>query len=75
MACIGFNLAMFSKSVNPFNTLLIGINNSLAISIPSAPENNPIINVSALNTLVISFFLAPIARKIPISFVLSKTEM
>ena len=32
-------------------------------------------NVSALNTLEISFFDAPIALNIPISFVLSNTEM
>ena len=32
-------------------------------------------NVSALNTRVISFLLAPIERKIPISFVRSNTEI
>mgnify|MGYP006990144687 FL=1 len=36
---------------------------------------NPTINVSALNTLDMSFFDAPIALSIPISFVLSNTDI
>ena len=43
--------------------------------IPSKPDTNPIINVSALNTRVMSFFLAPRLLNIPISFVLYKTEI
>ena len=55
--------------------MLVGIIKILAIAIPSIPENIPIINVSALNTRFMSFFLAPSALNIPISFVLSKTDM
>ena len=43
--------------------------------IPIAPAAKPTISVSALNTREISFFDAPIARRIPISLVLSRTEM
>ena len=43
--------------------------------IPSNPAAAPIIKVSALNTLDISFLEAPILLKIPISLVLSKTEI
>ena len=39
--------------------------------VPINPDNSPIINVSALNILEIFRLLAPIARKIPISFVRS----
>ena len=42
---------------------------------PNTPLINPIMNVSALNTRVISFLLAPMERKIPISFVRSNTEI
>ena len=55
--------------------ILVGINRSKVIPIPISPDNKPIINVSALNTLEISFFDAPIALKIPISYVLSNTEI
>ena len=53
----------------------IGIKRSRVIPIPKAPATKPTIRVSALKTRDISFFDAPIARKIPISFVLSSTEM
>ena len=43
--------------------------------IPNTPADNPTINVSALNTLDMSFFDAPIALSIPISLVLSRTEI
>ena len=55
--------------------MFIGIFNKIVIVIPSNPEIKPMINVSALKTLEISFFLAPMALKIPISFVLSKTQI
>lgn len=42
---------------------------------PNTPENTPNIHVSASNTFVISFLLAPKAFNIPISFVLSKTDV
>ncbi len=53
----------------------IGIFNKTVIPIPNAPAVKPTINVSALNTLEISFLEAPIALKIPISFVLSRTDI
>jgi hypothetical protein len=43
--------------------------------IPSAPATKPSISVSALNILEISFFDAPILLSMPISLVLSRTEM
>ena len=58
-----------------FIIIFIGIFRSKVITIPNVPDISPIINVSALNTRDISFFLAPIALKIPISFVLSKTDI
>ena len=45
------------------------------ITIPKVPDTKPIIMVSALNTLDTSFLDAPIALSIPISFVLSNTEI
>ena len=48
---------------------------AVLIPTPIIPDIKPIMNVSALNTLEISFFDAPIALNIPISFVLSNTEM
>ena len=55
--------------------LLIGILSNSVTTIPKIPAINPTINVSALNTLDISFLEAPIALKIPISFVLSNTDI
>lgn len=55
--------------------ILTGKINILAIRIPMNPLHKPIINVSALKTRVMSFFLAPKALKIPISLVLSNTEV
>ena len=43
------------------------------MTIPIRPANKPIINVSALNTCEILRFEAPIALKIPISFLRSNT--
>ena len=54
--------------------LLIGIANPIATRTPIAPEANPISPASAIKIRVISFLRAPIARKIPISFVLSTTD-
>ena len=55
--------------------IFIGIFSSTVMPMPSAPETKPTIKVSALNTLEISLFDAPIALRIPISFVLSSTEI
>ena len=56
-----------------FIPIFIPIFNMQVIIVHNTPENNPIINVSALNTLDMSFFYAPIALNIPISLVRSNT--
>ena len=43
--------------------------------IPINPAHSPMIKVSALNTLEMFFFEAPIALSMPIYFVLSRTEI
>ena len=53
----------------------IGIISNRDIQIPIAPENKPIINVSALKIDDIFLLLAPIALSIPISLVRSKTDI
>ena len=58
-----------------FITMLAGMHNSIAAIIPMIPDNAPIINVSALNTCAIFPLDAPNARRIPISYVLSSTEI
>ena len=69
------NLDKDEIPVIDFITEFIGIFKSTVTNMPNTPANNPSINVSALNTRVTSFLLAPIALKIPISFVLSITEI
>ena len=69
------NLAICETPVIFSTTTLIGTFNTSVINMPNTPLINPIMNVSALNTRVISFLLAPIERKIPISFVRSNTEI
>ena len=54
---------------------LIGKVARSVIAIPSTPEINPSMAVSAVKMRRISFFEAPIARRIPISFVRSRTEI
>ena len=54
---------------------LVGISSSIVVRIPSIPENNPTMKVSALNIEEIFFFEAPIALNTPISFVRSKTDI
>ena len=56
-------------------TAFIGIIRRSVTIIPIAPETKPTMSVSALNTIEISCFDAPILLNIPISFVLSRTEM
>src|SRR5699024_5634653 len=53
----------------------VGINNKLVIPIPNTPDNKPMINVSALNICEIFDLDAPMARRIPISFVRSITDI
>ena len=56
-------------------TEVIGMVRRAETPTPRIPANSPTITVSALNTCEIFRFDAPIARKIPISFVRSNTEM
>ena len=58
-----------------YTTKLIGIFKINVITIPIIPEVKPMIKVSALNTREISRLEAPMARKIPISLVRSRTEI
>jgi len=75
MAWTGLSLATPESSVKLSINAFIGNVRIYTITRPRAPLHTPIIKVSALNTLVISFFLAPNALNIPISFVLSNTEI
>ena len=56
-------------------TILIGISRSNVMRIPSEPDTRPTIIVSALNTLETSRLEAPILLNIPISLVLSRTDI
>ena len=69
------NLEIFDIPTIDFIIIFIGIFNNNVTTIPINPATNPIISVSALNTLETSFFEAPILRRIPISFVLSNTDI
>ena len=55
--------------------ILIGTLSNNVIIIPIIPATKPTITVSALNTRDTSFLYAPILRNIPISLVLSRTEI
>ena len=72
---LGGTMAFTDTPAKLYIKLFIGIVNNIVIPIPIIPDIKPIIKVSALNTLDISFLDAPIALSIPISFVLSSTEM
>ena len=54
-------LAIFEIFVKAFIIMFTGIVIKTVMPIPKTPAINPIINVSALNTLEISFLDAPIA--------------
>ena len=69
------NLAILLIFTVFFIIIFIGIFNNTVTRIPNIPAAAPSINVSALKTREISFLDAPIALKIPISFVLSTTEI
>ena len=75
IAPIAGNLEIVDIPTMPFIIIFIGIFKSSVIPIPKSPATSPTIKVSALNTLDISFFDAPIALKIPISFILSRTDI
>ncbi len=66
---------MFLTPATAFIMALIGIFKMIVAKIPIMPDAKPMIKVSALNTRETSFFEAPIARRIPISLVRSKTEI
>ena len=72
---IGGSATFTATPVIVYIKLFIGNVNNIVIPIPNSPAINPTINVSALNTLEISFLDAPIALNIPISFVLSSTDI
>ena len=55
--------------------MFVGMQRRRVVPIPIIPAAKPMTRVSALNTREISFLEAPIARSIPISFVLSRTEI
>ena len=67
--------AMLGSFVKCSMRALMGIIISNVEPMPIAPETKPTMSVSALNTLEISLFDAPIALRIPISFVHSRTEI
>ena len=69
------NCATFSTFVIFATTALIGIVARSVMAMPSTPEINPSMAVSAVKMRQMSFYEAPIARRIPISFVRSRTEM
>ena len=62
-ACQGKNASTLTP-VTDIIILLIGIVRSIVTPIPINPDTKPVIKVSALNTLEISLFEAPIALKI-----------
>ena len=74
-APIGKIALRFAIPVRACKIIFIGIHSRYVTTTPKSPEANPTIIVSALNILETFLFEAPIARKIPISFVLSWTEI
>ena len=70
-----FSTAMFLSPPETFAIIaLTGKQRIYVNTTPISPANKPMINVSALNTLAMSRFLAPMLLRTPISFVLSTTE-
>ena len=69
------NFATPDISDMAFIIILAGMHSNNVTPMPITPAVNPIIIVSALNTLDISDFEAPMLRSMPISFVRSRTEM
>ena len=70
-AGIGSTALRFVISVSALITALIGNVASHDTMTPRSPDEKPISIVSALNILLTFLFDAPIARRIPISFVRS----
>ena len=66
---------MFSIPEKWWIAIFVGISNISVIPIPITPETLPTIKVSALNTRDTSCFDAPMARRMPISFVRSSTDI
>ena len=69
-----FNAARLGICAKLITISFAGILIKYVNNAPITPAVKPIINTSALNTRLISFFLAPKLRKTPISFVLSTTD-
>ena len=72
-AISGNDAAIFAPFAMDAIILLVGISNNKVIPIPITPARVPIIIVSALNTCATLRLEAPIALKIPISFLRSNT--
>ena len=65
--------AILRMSASEETIALTGKHKIHVIPIPRNPAISPSMMVSALNTRETSFLLAPMARRIPISFVRSRT--
>ena len=74
-ACHGSFAPSEAMSVRCCTTALIGKISTSVSPTPSNPAIRPSISVSALNTRAISCYDAPMARRMPISFVRSSTEI
>ena len=66
---------MSSVSSTACSTAVMGMVIRAATPTPMAPDSAPMMTVSALNTCEMFFRDAPSARSMPISLVLSMTEM
>ena len=67
--------AMFATPLRSSTIALIGMFSSSVTPMPSRPEMSPMMNASALKTCEMSFLLAPMDHRMPISFVRSSTEI
>jgi hypothetical protein len=71
----GRTALMLEKPESAWIIAFTGKQKSMVKTIPIMPAATPMIKVSALNTREISFLEAPMALSMPISFVLSRTEI
>jgi len=55
--------------------MFVGIVSRIVNMMPTTPATKPTMSVSALKTQRMSRLLAPMERRMPISFLRSKTEM
>ena len=70
----GGSMAMSGTSRSPYTMALTGMHTSATTPTPIRPAVRPSMMVSALNTREMSPLLAPMARRMPISFLRSSTE-